>query len=72
MHLTLMALAWDGMTQQKRAPTSVSLFDQGLLQVLQASATSLEPKQSYVLALRERRTAAARSSHSRPLPPTLT
>ena len=51
MHLTLMALAWDGMTQQKRAPTSVSLFDQGLLQVLQASVTSLEPKQSYVLAL---------------------
>lgn len=33
------------------APTSVSLFDQGLLQVLQASATGLEPKQPYVLAL---------------------
>lgn len=33
------------------APTSVSLFDQGLLQVLQASATGLEPKQAYVLAL---------------------
>ncbi len=27
------------------APTSVSLFDQGLLQVLQASVTGLEPKQ---------------------------
>ncbi|HEX9484143.1 MAG TPA: hypothetical protein VF929_06160 [Gemmatimonadaceae bacterium] len=33
------------------APTSVSLFDQGLLQVLQASVTGLRPKQAYVLAL---------------------
>ncbi len=33
------------------APTSVSLFDQGLLQVLQASATGLQPKQPYLLAL---------------------
>jgi YVTN family beta-propeller protein len=32
-------------------PTSVSLFDQGLTQVLQASVTGLKPKQSYVLAL---------------------
>jgi YVTN family beta-propeller protein len=31
--------------------TSVSLFDQGLIQVLQASATGLEPRQKYVLAL---------------------
>jgi YVTN family beta-propeller protein len=31
--------------------TSVSLFDQGLLQVLQASVTGLAPKQPYVLAL---------------------
>jgi hypothetical protein len=30
---------------------SVSLFDQGLLQVLQASVTGIEPKQPYVLAL---------------------
>jgi YVTN family beta-propeller protein len=35
------------------APTSVSLFDQGLLQVLQASATGLQPRQPYVLALAE-------------------
>jgi YVTN family beta-propeller protein len=35
------------------APTSVSLFDQGLLQVLQASATGLQPKQPYLLALAE-------------------
>jgi YVTN family beta-propeller protein len=33
------------------APTSVSLFDQGLVQVLQASVTGLRPKQAYVLAL---------------------
>ena len=33
------------------APTSISLFDQGLIQVLQASVTGLEPKQNYVLAL---------------------
>jgi YVTN family beta-propeller protein len=32
-------------------PSSVSLFDQGLLQVLQVSVTSLQPKQPYVLAL---------------------
>ncbi|HWX59799.1 YncE family protein [Bradyrhizobium sp.] len=31
--------------------TSVSLFDQGLIQVLQASVTGLEPKQPYILAL---------------------
>jgi YVTN family beta-propeller protein len=37
------------------APTSVSLFDQGLIQVLQASVTGLEPKQKYVLALTDRR-----------------
>jgi YVTN family beta-propeller protein len=33
------------------APTSVSLFDQGLIQVLQASVTGLKPMQPYVLAL---------------------
>jgi YVTN family beta-propeller protein len=33
------------------APTSVSLFDQGFVQVLQASATGLEPGKPYVLAL---------------------
>jgi YVTN family beta-propeller protein len=32
-------------------PTTVALFDQGLLQVLQASATGLEPRQPYVLGL---------------------
>jgi len=46
-HLTLSAAGHlDG-----PAPTSVTLFDQGLLQVLQASVTGLTPKQPYVLAL---------------------
>jgi YVTN family beta-propeller protein len=35
-------------------PTSVSLFDQGLIQVLQASVTGLQPKQRYVLALADK------------------
>ena len=37
--------------QDQSAPTSVALFDQGLVQVLQASVTGLQPKQPYVLAL---------------------
>ena len=45
------------------APTSVTLFDQGLLQVLQASATGLQPKRPYVLAL------ATRADGSGPLEP---
>jgi len=50
-HLTLASkdAAKDG-----KAPTSVSLFDQGLIQILQASVTGLQPKQKYVLALAER------------------
>jgi hypothetical protein len=36
---------------EDRAPTSVSLFDQGLTQVFQASVTDLQPKMPYVLAL---------------------
>ncbi|QOG16797.1 MULTISPECIES: YncE family protein [Bradyrhizobium] len=36
-----------------KPPTSVSLFDQGLIQILQASVTGLQPKQKYVLALAE-------------------
>lgn len=35
-------------------PTSVSLFDQGLIQILQASVTGLEPQKAYVLALANR------------------
>jgi len=37
-----------------KPPTSVTLFDQGLIQVLQASVTGLEPQRSYVLALSRR------------------
>jgi YVTN family beta-propeller protein len=40
---------------EDQASTSVSLFDQGLIQVLQASVTGLEPKQPYVLALAQAR-----------------
>jgi len=38
----------------EKAPTSVALFDQGLIQVLQASATGLAPGRPYVLALSRR------------------
>ena len=38
-------------TQNGAAPTSVSLFDQGLIQVLEAAVSGLEPKRPYVLAL---------------------
>ena len=46
-HLTLAPASGD----QGTGPTSVSLFDQGLTQVLQASVTGLEPRHPYVLAL---------------------
>ncbi|HVO05131.1 MAG TPA: YncE family protein [Candidatus Cybelea sp.] len=45
-HLMLRPVARD----KAGTPTSVSLFDQGLIQVLQASVTGLAPKQPYVLA----------------------
>jgi len=38
-----------------KVPTSISLFDQGLTQVLEASVTGLRPKQPYVLALASER-----------------
>lgn len=41
----------DASEGNSKPQTSVSLFDQGLSQVLQAAATGLEPKRSYVLAL---------------------
>ncbi len=51
-HLTLVPVATRGAAgAQDNPPTSVSLFDQGLMQVLQASVTGLEPKQPYILAL---------------------
>lgn len=48
-HLTLVTKGSKG-----KAPTTVSLFDQGLTQVLQASVTGLEPKKPYVLALSDK------------------
>jgi YVTN family beta-propeller protein len=48
-HLSLVAAA--DAKKPGKAPTSVSLFDQGLSQVLQASVTGLEPKKPYVLSL---------------------
>jgi YVTN family beta-propeller protein len=50
-HLALAPPAHRTAASEQDAPTSVSLFDQGLLQVLQASVTGLEPKQPYLLAL---------------------
>ncbi|MBR1164832.1 YncE family protein [Bradyrhizobium elkanii] len=49
-----LALAAKNQARGDKPPTSVSLFDQGLIQVLQASVTGLEPKQHYVLGLAER------------------
>jgi YVTN family beta-propeller protein len=60
-HLSLAPVA--GAAGASKAPTSVSLFDQGLTQVLQASVTGLAPKQPYVLAL------AARPDGGGPLEP---
>jgi YVTN family beta-propeller protein len=48
-HLTMRAVS--DHDKSGVAPTSVSLFDQGLTQVLQVSVTGLRPKQSYVLGL---------------------
>lgn len=47
-HLVLRA---PGGADAAAAPTSVSLFDQGLTQVLQAAVSGLAPKHAYVLAL---------------------
>ncbi|WP_239483025.1 YncE family protein [Paraburkholderia sp. C35] len=47
-HLTLTAV---GAGSNAPAPTSVVLYDQGVVQVLQASVTGLQPKQPYVLGL---------------------
>jgi YVTN family beta-propeller protein len=44
-----------GTGSDDKASTSVSLFDQGLIQVLQAAVTGLEPKQPYILALSHER-----------------
>jgi YVTN family beta-propeller protein len=48
VHLSMLAV---GAGAAAAAPTSVSLFDQGLTQVLQAAVSGLAPKRAYVLAL---------------------
>jgi YVTN family beta-propeller protein len=53
-HLTLAAVTNGKATPTANAPTSVTLFDQGLIQVLEASVTGLAPMQPHVLALAER------------------
>jgi YVTN family beta-propeller protein len=49
VHLSLVPMT--GAKGAQNPPTSVSLFDQGLTQVLEASVTGLQPGQPYVLAL---------------------
>jgi YVTN family beta-propeller protein len=53
-HLTLVDVKDRLATTPANVPTSVTLFDQGLTQVVQAAATGLLPKQPYVLALADR------------------
>lgn len=53
-HLTLLGVKDGRSVAQANGPTSVTLFDQGLLQVLQAAATGLLPKTPYVLALADK------------------
>jgi len=50
-HVTLLPVGSGRSTDAANAPTNVALFDQGLVQVLQASVTGLQPKQPYVLGL---------------------
>jgi YVTN family beta-propeller protein len=52
-YLTLLPLKDGKAAKVVNPPTSVTLFDQGLTQVIQAAVTGLVPKQSYVLALAE-------------------
>jgi YVTN family beta-propeller protein len=49
-----LALAPPGGKARDRPPTSVALFEQGLVQVLQASVTGLPPKQPHVLAFSDK------------------
>jgi YVTN family beta-propeller protein len=51
VHLALGPVDGEGAVDPNKEPTSVSLFDQGLTQVLEASVSGLAPKTSYVLAL---------------------
>ena len=50
-HLSLVPLDHGKLTNDTKAPTSISLFDQGLVQLLQAAVTGLDPNHPYTLAL---------------------
>jgi YVTN family beta-propeller protein len=50
-HLVLVPVGSGKSVDVASAPTTVALFDQGLVQVLQAAVTGLQPKQAYVLGL---------------------
>lgn len=50
-HLSLVAPVHGNAMNVTTTPTSVALFDQGLVDVLQAAVTGLEPNHPYVLAL---------------------
>ncbi|ACC75300.1 YncE family protein [Paraburkholderia phymatum] len=50
-HITLVPVGSTKPTDAANAPTTVALFDQGLVQVLQAAVSGLQPKQPYVLGL---------------------
>jgi DNA-binding beta-propeller fold protein YncE len=52
-HLTLVSASASA-PRTGKAPTNVTLFDQGLVQVLEAAVTGLDPKKTYVLALSRR------------------
>jgi YVTN family beta-propeller protein len=54
VHLSLVAVPDGHPAPDSRPPTSVSLFDQGVTQVVQAAVTGLEPRGAYVLALSAR------------------
>jgi hypothetical protein len=51
VHLALVPVGAGKTAAAANAPTTVALFDQGLVQVLQAAVTGLQPKQPYVLGL---------------------
>ena len=53
VHLTLVSRL-SSAPRTGKAPTNVTLFDQGLVQVLEAAVTGLGPKKPYVLALSRR------------------
>jgi len=51
VHIALVPVRSGKPTDTANAPTTVALFDQGLVQVLQAAVTGVQPKQPYVLGL---------------------